>query len=259
MDLGLKGKRAIVTGAGKGIGRGIALCLAKEGAKIAVVSRTAKDIESLVKEMGGTAKGHCGVALDMMPDGAASILVDKLQSSGFDPIEIVVHNLGGTLEVREPFCSIEDWRRVWRFNLETAIELNNIVVPGMQKRKWGRIVHISSIAAMENQGPVTYCAVKAALTAYSRSMGRFLSPDGIIMTAVLPGAIMTEGGYWDVTAKTRLDHVKKYLEDRMAIHRFGNVDEIGNVVTFLCSEQASFCVGSIVPVDGGQGRGYFGQ
>ncbi len=259
MDLGLKGKRALVTGAGKGIGRGIALSLAKEGTKVAIVSRTAADINSLIKEMGGTAKGHYGVTMDLMPDGAPGKLISKLKVVGFEPIDIVVHNLGGTLEIREPLCSVKDWRKVWRFNLETAIELNNLLVPSMQKRKWGRIVHISSISAMENHGPVTYCAVKAALTAYSRSMGRFLSPDGIIMTAVLPGAVMTEGGYWDITSKERPDHVKKYLEDRMAIHRFGRAEEIGDVVAFLCSEQASFCVGSIVPVDGGQGRGYFGQ
>jgi 3-oxoacyl-[acyl-carrier protein] reductase len=86
-----------------------------------------------------------------------------------------------------------------------------------------------------------------------------LAPDGIVITAVLPGAIFTEGGYWDITSKERPEHVKKYLEDRMAIHRFGQPDEIGNVVAFLCSEQASFCIGSIVPVDGGQGRSYFGQ
>jgi len=259
MKLGLKGRKALVTGAGRGIGHSIALCLAKEGAQVAVVSRTASDIDDLVVKMGGTAKGHGGIAMDLMQEGAPGKLVNKLKKSGFEPIDIVVHNLGGTLEIRDPYCSIDDWRKVWRFNLEIAIELNNLLIPDMQERHWGRIVHISSISAMENHGPVTYCAVKAALTAYSRSMGRFLSPDGIVMTAVLPGAIFTEGGYWDITAKERPDHVKKYLEDRMAIHRFGNPDEIGNVVAFLCSEQASFCIGSIIPVDGGQGRSYFGQ
>jgi NAD(P)-dependent dehydrogenase (short-subunit alcohol dehydrogenase family) len=258
MELGLKGKKALVTGAGRGIGRSIASCLAKEGASVAVVSRTAREINSLVTEMGGTAKGHTGLTMDLSPEGAPGKLVNKLGKVGFEAIDIIVHNIGGTLEIRDPFCSIEDWRNVWRFNLEIDIELNNLLVPGMQKRHWGRIVHISSISAMENHGPVTYCAVKAALTAYSRSMGRFLAPDGIIMTAVLPGAVMTEGGYWDITSKDRPEHVKKYLDDRMAIHRFGNPDEIGNIVAFLCSEQASFCVGSVVPVDGGQGRGYFG-
>jgi len=259
VKFGLEGKRALVTGAGRGIGRSISLCLAREGAHVAIVSRTASDIKALLKEMGGASRGHYGVSMDLMPEGAPSKLVVNLKKTGFGPIDIIVHNLGGTLDIGDPFCSVDDWQRVWRLNLGIAIELNNLLIPDMQEKHWGRIVHISSISAMENHGPVTYCAVKAALTAYSRSIGRLLSTDGVVVTAVLPGAVFTEGGYWDITSKERPDHVKKYLSDRMAIGRFGHPDEIGNVVTFLCSEQASFCIGSIVPVDGGQGRSYFGQ
>ena len=259
MEFGLEGKRALVTGAGRGIGRSIAQCLAREGAHVAVVSRTASDIEKLVAEMGGAALGHCGVPMDLVPEGAPGKLVDSLKRANFGPIDIVVHNLGGTLNITDPLCSVDDWRRVWRFNLEIAIELNLLLVPPMRERQWGRIVHISSISAMENHGPVTYCAAKAALTAYTRSMGRVLSPDGIVVTAVLPGAVFTEGGYWDIASRERPEHVQKYLVERMAIHRFGEVDEIGNAVAFLCSDKASFFIGSIVPVDGGQGRSFFGQ
>ena len=259
MDLRLEGKRALVTGAGRGIGRSISKCLVREGAHVAVASRTASDIEMLVEEMGGAASGHYGVAMDLMSEGAPGELMDSLKRANFSPIDIVVHNLGGTLGVTDPFCSVDDWRRVWRFNLEVAIELNLLLVPPMREKRWGRIVHISSISAMENHGPVTYCAVKAALTAYARSLGRFLAPDGIVVTAILPGAVFTEGGYWDMASRERSQHVEKYLSDRMAIRRFGHPDEIGNVVAFLCSEYASFCIGSIIPVDGGQGRGFFGQ
>jgi 3-oxoacyl-[acyl-carrier protein] reductase len=259
VEFGLEGKRALVTGAGRGIGRSVSLCLAREGAHVAIVSRTASAIKTLLKEIGGVSKGHYGISMDLMPKSAPGKLVDNLKKTGFGPIDIIVHNLGGTLDIGDPFCPLEDWQRVWRFNLEIAIELNNLLIPDMRERHWGRIVHISSISAMENHGPVTYCSVKAALTAYSRSMGRFLAPDGIVMTAVLPGAVFTEGGYWDISSKERPDHVAKYLSDRMAIRRFGHPDEIGNVVAFLCSEQSSFCIGSIVPIDGGQGRCYFGQ
>jgi 3-oxoacyl-[acyl-carrier protein] reductase len=186
-------------------------------------------------------------------------LVQRLKALGFGPIDILVHNLGGTLDIRDPFCPLGDWRRVWRLNLEVAIELNRLLAPPMREQRWGRIVHVSSIAALENQGPVTYCAVKAALTAYARSLGRILAPEGVIVTAVLPGPIMTERGYWDVASKQRPEFVEKYLADRVAIHRFGEPDEIGNAVAFLCSERASFFVGSVVPVDGGQGRTFFGQ
>lgn len=257
MDMGLRGRRALVTAAGRGLGRSAALCLARAGARVAVVARTQADIDDLVAAMGGSGAGHYGVALDLVPEGRPAQFVDALQR-GFGHPEIVVHNLGGTLDITDPLCAVADWRQVWRFNLEVAVELNLLLIPHMRAAQWGRIVHISSISALENHGPVPYCAVKAALTAYTRSMGRVLAPEGIIMTAVLPGAVFTEGGYWDTASRERPEHVEKYLAERMAIRRFGVPDEIGSVVTFLCSNQASFCVGSVVPVDGGQGRSYFG-
>lgn len=250
MDLGIAGKRALVTGGGRGIGRSIASCLAKEGVNVAVVARTKEDIDSFVAECGSD---HIGVVCDLMAaDGPAHLIAELVARFGHP--DIVIHNVGGNLDVSDPFCSVEDWRRLYRFNLEIAIELNLVLVPPMQKNKWGRVVHISSIAAIENQGTVPYCAMKAALSAYTRSFGRYVSRDGVNVSAVLPGAVFTEDGYWDVTSRTRPEHVERYLKERMAIQRFGVPDEIGKVVTFLCSEHASFVVGSSFLVDGGQGR-----
>jgi len=259
MDLGLKGKRALVTGSARGIGMGIVRSLVKEDAKVTVISRTAADVKNLLDEIGGEEQGHVGLAMDLTPDGAPAELIEELKGKSFCPVDIIVHNLGGTLDIRDPFCSVEDWRRLYRFNFEVTVELNLLLVPKMQERKWGRVVHISSISAMENHGPVTYCAMKAALTAYTRSFGGVVAPDGVVVSAVLPGAIFTKGGYWDTTSKTNPEHVHKFLTERQRIGRFGKIEEIANYVTFLCSELASFNTGSIVPVDGGQGRGYFGQ
>ncbi|MBL7131598.1 MAG: SDR family oxidoreductase [Candidatus Omnitrophica bacterium] len=259
MELGLKGKRTLITGAGRGIGRSISLCLAREGAHVVVVSRTDSDVKALINEMNKEGQGHYGVTMDLMPEDGPKKLMNDLKKANFGPIDIIVHNLGGTLDITDPLCPIDDWRKVWRFNLEVAIELNLLLLPSMRERGWGRIVHVSSISAMENHGPITYCAAKAALTAYARSLGRVLAPEGIVVTAVLPGAVFTEGGYWDIVSRKEPEHVKKYLAERMAIHRFGKPDEIGNAVTFLCSEEASFFTGSIIPIDGGQGRSFFGQ
>ena len=259
MDLGLKNKKALVTGAGRGIGAAIAACLAREGARVAIVSRTESDLEQTLKNLGGTKKGHRAIAMDLMPDGAPQQLCERLKKLNFGPLDIVVHNLGGTLDLRDPFCPVSDWRKLYRLNFEIAVELNLLLVPSMQKQKWGRVVHISSISGMENQGTVPYCSTKAALTAYTRSFGAVVAPDGVVISAVLPGAVFTEKGYWDRMQETNPQHVKKFLTERQRIGRFGKPEEIGNFVTYLCSDLASFNTGSIVPIDGGQGRGYFGQ
>ncbi len=258
MEFQLKGKRALVTGAGRGIGRAIALALAREGVAVAVVSRTAKDIASLMKELNSLSQGNYGMVMDLLPEDGPRKLTKKLKKE-FGEVDIIVHNLGGTLGIKDPFCSIKDWRRIYRMNFEVAVELNAQLVPSMQKRKWGRVIQISSISAMENHGPVTYCAMKAAVTAYTRSLGGVVAPDGVVVSAVLPGAVFTEKGYWDKVSKINPEHVKKFLKERQRIGRFGRVEEIANMVVFLCSQQASFNTGSIIPIDGGQGRGYFGQ
>ena len=125
---------------------------------------------------------------------------EHAKRAGF-ALDIVVHNMGGTLDITDPFCSIDEWRRVYRFNFEVTVELNGMLVPAMQVRRWGRVVHVSSISAMENHGPVTYCAIKAALTAYTRSFGGVVAPDGVVVSAILPGAVFTEQGYWDRASK----------------------------------------------------------
>lgn len=256
MRLGIKNKRALVTGAGRGIGRAIALALAKEGARVSVFSRTASDGRSLIRLMSRYGKGHYGASLDLLSARAPSLLSRALKKNFGDP-DIVVHNLGSTLEITDPFCPMSDWRRVLRCNLEIAIELDQLFAPAMKKQKWGRIVHIGSTSSMENNGPVTYCTSKAALAAYSRSMGRILAKDGIVMSAVLPGAVFTESGYWDKALKERPEHVQKYLSDRCPLGRFGAPENIAAMVVFLCSELAAFCQGAIIPVDGGQSRHFF--
>lgn len=258
MDLGLRGRRALVTAGSRGIGRSIASCLAREGAHVAVVARSSHDLDALMSDIGGVRGGHMLVAMDLAEDDMPERLVSRV-ADDFGPLDIVAHSLGGTLDITDPFCSAADWRRVWRVNLEVAVSINRLVLPGMCSRGWGRVVHISSIAAMENQGPVPYCSMKAALTAYTRSMGRVVASRGVVMTAVLPGAVFTKDGYWDMAQTERPDHVRTYLAERMAIRRFGDPEEIGEAVVFLCSDLASFFVGSIVPIDGGQGRCYFGQ
>lgn len=258
MFIGIKGKKALITGAGRGLGRAISHLLAEEGAQIIAASRTEEHLTTLLQEMGGQSKGHRAIAIDFLKPDSCATLLSFLKEENIDP-DIIIHNVGGNLDITNPLCSIEEWRSVMRVNVEIPIELNRVLIPKMQKNGWGRICHISSISALENQGPPAYCAAKAALIAYSRSVGRFVSREGVIITTVLPGPIMLEGGYWDKASKERPEHVHKFLTERMAIQRFGKPHEVSHLVGFLCSDMASFCVGSAFLVDGGQGRVFYAQ
>jgi 3-oxoacyl-[acyl-carrier protein] reductase len=256
MNLGIQEKHALVTGAGRGLGQGICLELAANGAKVLAVSRTFSDLKILLDKMGGKSLGH-GILVADLSEVAGQNKLKKYIRESFKTPDIIVNNLGGNLDFTNPLGTVSEWRKVMNFNVEVAIELNRTYIPQMRRSKWGRICHVSSISALENQGPPAYCAAKAALNAYVRSLGRYVCSDNVILTSIMPGAVFTPGGYWDKTKKKRPDHVKKYLRERMAIRRFGKIEEISGVVAFLCSEQASFCVGSCFLADGGQGRVFF--
>ncbi|GGF52374.1 SDR family NAD(P)-dependent oxidoreductase [Alteromonas lipolytica] len=257
MNLNINNKLALVTGASGGLGRAIAQSLCAEGASVIWVARSEQTLKSLTaqaeQEYGTKQYAVCA---DLKDKAGALKLIDALEQQGLQP-DIVVNNVGGNLDMPDPLSPTDSWRDVMEFNLFNAIEINNALLPSMRSKKWGRICHVSSIASLENQGTPMYCAAKAALNAYVRSVGRYVSADNVIMTAVLPGAVFTEGGYWDTTLQERPEHVEKYLNERMAIKRFGTPEEISNFVAFLVSEHASFAVGSAVLLDGGQGRVFF--
>lgn len=250
MELRIQGKTAIVTGAGRGIGMSICENLAREGAKIVAISRGSSGLNELKKKLG---TDHTFLEINLEQRDLVLKMISDLKEMKLEP-DILVNNAGGNLGYTDPLNMYEGWRKVMWLNVELAILLNEFAIPFMQTKKWGRICHISSIAALENQGPPAYCAAKAALNAYVRSLSRYTASENVILTSVMPGAVFTDGGYWDEASKNRPEHVEKYLKERMAIQRFGTLQEISEIVTFLCSDLSSFCVGTSVLVDGGQGR-----
>lgn len=256
MDLKIIGKRALVTGGASGIGKSIVKGLAAEGALVAFTSRNSKRGIDLLEELGGPESGHMYINLDISEMNAPGELISNLNKLNFEP-DILINNIGDTLGIVDPECSISDWQSVYRLNLEVHVELVNLVIPYMKNKSWGRIVNITAGAALENSGPVPYSSMKAAYTAYTRSMARVLAPTGIVMSAVLPGVVLTEDGHWANVLKERPDHAEKYLAERTSLKRFGTPEEITPFVLLLSSELASFAVGSIVPVEGGQARHFF--
>ena len=258
MDLGITGKRALVTGGASGIGKAVALDLAGEGVKVVITSRDKEKLDAALEELGGTEAGHYGVCIELTPEGAPKKLADDIWKN-FGELDIVVNNIGGTLRILDPNCPISDWRRLSRLILEVAVEINNLFIPHMREQDWGRIVNITAGAGMENSGPVPYSSLKAAFTAYSRSMGRVLATQAkdVVMSAVLPGVVLTETGDWQRVLRENPEHAEKYLRERTPLGRFGMPSEISPMVVLLCSKLATFCQGSIVPVDAGQARHFF--
>ena len=121
----------------------------------------------------------------------------------------------------------------------------------MIKRQWGRIVHLSTLSATTYQGHAAYVSAKCALEGYVKSVSREVSKDNVILSAVAPGAIYTEGRYFAKIQKENPALLEEYLRAHLPIKRLGTTEDVGFAVAFLCSEQASYMAGAIVPVDGG--------
>lgn len=250
MDLGIKGKKVLVTGASQGIGREIALAFAEEDCKVAVISRRKDKLIELVKEMGGETKGHSYYVGDMLEEGKPRKAIESLTLEG-GGFEIAVHNIGGTLNLKNPLASAEEWCKVWHNNVGIAIEMNALLVPQMQKNNWGRIIHISSISAESVRGSTPYAAAKAYLNAYVKGIGRSFAKDNIVVSAIMPGAIWEEGGHWDNIRKNKPEIEKDFLRHHHAIGRLGRAEEIAPFILFMASKWVTFAQAAIIPVDGG--------
>ena len=247
MDLKINNKLVLVSGGTSGIGRKVIEKFLDEGCTVINASRTTKKNNN---------KNELQFKCDFSKKKQIFDLINKLKKKKLYP-DIIINNVGSNLNFQNPLGKVEEWEKVFQLNLNSSIILNKAFMTNMKKRKWGRICHISSIAALENQGSPHYCSSKAAINAYVRSVGRYVSKDGLIMTAIMPGPIYVKGGYWDKKNKKNPAYVKKWLKERVAINRFGNGDEISNFVLFLCSDHSSFAVGSCFLVDGGQGRSFY--
>ncbi|SRR5579862_3501595 len=248
MDLGIKDRLALVTGASRGIGRGIALGLAREGARVLLVARSRDGLEAVRNEMESPGRHHV-LAVDLTAEGGVREVAKAADKLG--DLDIMVHNLGGSAGRYPVFATAEEWQRVWMFNVGIGHELNRLLTPAMIERRWGRIVHLSTLSTTTYQGNAAYVSAKCALDSYVKSVSRELSKHGVIVTAVSPGAIAIEGRYFAKLEKEGGAPLEEYYDQHLPIRRFGKVEDIAGVVAFLCSEQAYYMAGAVVAVDGG--------
>ncbi|MDP2342933.1 MAG: SDR family oxidoreductase [Deltaproteobacteria bacterium] len=249
MDLGIKDRVALVTGASRGIGRAIARALAKEGARVVLVARTREHLEVVRQEIETAGGKAVVVAVDLMAPTGVADLIETINLDVGAP-EIMVHNLGGSFGI-PALAPTADWQKVWQFNIGVGHEINRAFIPGMVTRKWGRIVHLSTLSTTTHNGYAPYVSAKCALDGYVKSVNREVSKENVIISGVAPGAIYSEGRFFAKMMKDDPTALERYYAEHLPIRRLGTADDVGPVVTFLCSEFAAFLAGSIVGVDGG--------
>ena len=250
MDLGIKNRLALVTGASRGIGRAIAVALAREGARVILVARSAELLEAVRREIATPDRPHHTYAIDLMADDGVPKLVQSISNDLGAP-EIMVHNLGGSCGVNKTFAPAADWRKVWQYNLGIAHDLNCAFIPGMAARRWGRIVHLTTLSTKTFHGYPPHVAAKCAVDGYVSTVNREVSKDNVIISAVAPGTIYSEGRWFAKIQKEDPAALQEYFKKHLPTNRLGLAEDIGPVVSFLCSDYASFMAGSIVRVDGG--------
>lgn len=258
MELGLKGKCALITGGSHGIGRSIALELAKEGCRVAICSRNIDRIRDTVKELNLLGCECIGISADVMIKDDINKVVDEIISK-WGTIHILINNVGGGgrwgKDVIED-TNEEVWLEVYNKNALAAIRFTMLVLPFMRKQKWGRVITITSIFGREGGGRPWFSMAKTAETSMmkSLSMQHYLVKDNITFNSVAPGAIMIPDTGWECEAKENPEKTEKFLKREFPMGRFGTPEEVANIVVFICSEKASLLNGASIPVDGGQSK-----
>jgi 3-oxoacyl-[acyl-carrier protein] reductase len=236
---------AVVTGAGRGIGRAIALGFAAEGADVVCVSRTAENAEKVAAEVRQAGRKAWAAAVDVSDAGAVTAAAEKILS---DPgrVDILVNNAGVTKDGLLMRMSDEDWDAVVDTNLKGAFLFTRALTRAFLKQRSGRIINISSvIGLMGNAGQANYAASKAALIGFTKSIAREFGSRGITANAIAPGFIET-----DMTAVLN-EAMRAELLKRIPLGGFGQPQDIANAALFLAGPQARYVTGQVLTVDGG--------
>jgi len=260
MELGLKGKKALVTGGTHGIGRAIALALAEEGCDVAVCSRTEERVEKTVKEIKVKGVKSIGVQGDAMAIADMDRVI-KTVIKEWKTIHILINNVGGGGRWgKEDPVQTDDqvWQDVYNKNALAAVRFTMRCLPYMQKQKWGRVVTIASVYGREGGSRPWYNMAKAAEISLMKTlaMNPMYAQNGITFNSLAPGSILIPDTGWEEEKKKDPAGFKKIINQLTPLGRLGTPEEVANVVAFVCSAKASLMNGACIAVDGCEGRSF---
>jgi len=258
MDLGIKGKVALITGRSRGLGRQSALALANEGVNVAICARGEDTLNQTADELRATDVKVAAFVADLSTEQGAIDLAGKVEAE-LGSIDILVNNVGGSLGTSDLVASsLDDFHMVMDANLWSAVALMKHVVPGMQERGWGRVINISSIYGREYGGTAPYMTAKAAMIAASKHTAMTVAKDGVTVNSIAPGSILFDGGSWDRFQQSNTpEQVAEFIDRNLPMGKFGWPEPIGASVAFLASQQADLITGACLNVDGGQSHNLF--
>ncbi|MCS7233230.1 MAG: 3-oxoacyl-[acyl-carrier-protein] reductase [Synergistetes bacterium] len=244
--MSLLGKVALVTGASRGIGRAIAIELASRGVKVAInyakSEKLAQEVLERIREGGGEA---IAIKANVASEEEVKMMFEEV-SSKLGEVDILVNNAGIVKDTLLLRMKIQDWQEVIEVDLTGVFLCSREAIRGMLKKRWGRIINITSvIGEIGNVGQVNYAAAKAGVIGFTKALAKEVGSRGITVNAVAPGFIET-----DMTSSLPTEMKERFLE-QIALKRIGKPEEVAKVVAFLASDDASYITGQVINIDGG--------
>ena len=241
----LAGKKCLVTGGARGIGRGIALAFAREGASVAILDRDGDTLAATVEEIKAIAPLAAGFVADVSDEASVTAAI-RAADAALGGIDVLVNNAGVMSYATVETMPVDMWDRMIAINLRSVFLCSRLVIPGMKARGWGRIISLSSQLAHKGALELAhYAAAKAGVIGFTRALAREVSRSGITVNAICPGPIET-----DLT-QTNSAEWRAELVAQMPIGRYGEVEEIAPTAVLLASDEGSFYVGATLNPNGG--------